>query len=131
MASEVVEICSGRRWAADRDFTNQQWVVGPLATVNQPIFHPDEKARLGMLHGAVAIDMETAAVAAAACQAQIPWMALRVILDPMEVPLTVSSLNQGLRCLTNPFRWEELKQFMGAVRIARESLSDGLRSLLI
>ena len=127
MASEVVEISSGKRLVADRGFTNQRWVVGPLATVNRPIFHPDEKARLGRLHGTVAVDMETAAVAAAACQARVPWVALRAILDPMEVRLTVGSLSQGLRCLANPFRWGQLKQFMEAVRIARESLSDGLR----
>ncbi|MBI3616247.1 MAG: hypothetical protein HY211_07000 [Candidatus Omnitrophica bacterium] len=155
LASEVVDISLGRRWVPayeepfmlslskhEREKTvrspfdelrangNTNVILGPIATVSRPVSDPTEKERLGQRHGVVAVDMETAAVAAAAGAAGVPWIALRAILDPMEVRLSVGSLRQGLRCVADPFRWRNLRQFMGAVRSARESLSKGLKVLL-
>ena len=52
---------------------------------------PSEKAALFKQSGAIAVDMESAAVAQEAAEARIPFMAIRVVVDPshMTVPAGV------------------------------------------
>ena len=59
-------------------------------------------------------------------QAGVAWVAIRSILDPMEVRLAVDSWRQGLRMLAVPSRWSQMRLFLGAVQKAGQSLADGL-----
>jgi adenosylhomocysteine nucleosidase len=54
---------------------------GLLLTVHDPLLTPQSKADAYRRLGAVAVDMETAAVAAAAAVAGLPFLALRAIAD--------------------------------------------------
>lgn len=55
--------------------------VGALLTANRIIRLPDEKKRLGEESGALAVDMETFAVAAVCRRQHVPVMAVRIISD--------------------------------------------------
>jgi adenosylhomocysteine nucleosidase len=59
-------------------------VAGTIACPGHIVRTADEKRALGA-SGAVAADMETAAIAAAAAAAGIPWLALRVLVDTVNV----------------------------------------------
>lgn len=60
---------------------------GPLLTVFNPFKSPEQKREAGK-KGAVAVDLETVAVAAVCAKKSIPFVALRVVFDPvgMETP---------------------------------------------
>ena len=80
----------------------------PLAEATAVLTHFTEKAALFQRTGAIAVDMESAAVAAVAKEAGVPFMAVRAIADSvdMTIPqcalsnefgrLNVSSLLKGL-----------------------------------
>jgi adenosylhomocysteine nucleosidase len=57
---------------------------GRLLTVDRVIHQPAEKRSLGSAHAALAVDMETAAVAEVCRIRQIPLLAVRVIIDAVE-----------------------------------------------
>jgi adenosylhomocysteine nucleosidase len=57
---------------------------GTIACPNHVVRTAEEKRALGA-SGAVAADMESAAVAAAAADAGIPWLALRVLVDTVDI----------------------------------------------
>jgi adenosylhomocysteine nucleosidase len=67
-------------------------VNGTIACPDHVIRTADEKRTLGA-SGAVAADMESAAVATVAAAAGIPWVALRVLVDTVDVivPLAVAA----------------------------------------
>ena len=125
MASEVVEASSGQRWRPGIPL-DSSITVGTLLTTRHPLVDPQAKAKAGLRYGAVAVDMETAAVARVASEAQVPWVSLRAILDPMEVRLSLVSWVQGLWCLAFPSRWGEFAGFLRAMRLASQSLANGL-----
>lgn len=58
--------------------------VGRLVTNQRVLLTPKAKSALGRRFEALAVDMETSAVAQAAVAAGLPWMSVRVVLDPME-----------------------------------------------
>lgn len=58
--------------------------VGPLVTNRRVLLTPRAKGTLGRRFQALAVDMETWAVAKAAMEADLPWISVRAILDPME-----------------------------------------------
>jgi adenosylhomocysteine nucleosidase len=60
-------------------------VNGTIACPDHVVRTASEKRALGASGGAVAADMESAAVAAVAAVAGIPWLALRVLVDTVEV----------------------------------------------
>lgn len=60
---------------------------GRLLTVERPAWTTRAKECLGRRFRALGLDMESAAVAQAAQEAGIGWMAVRVVLDPLEEPL--------------------------------------------
>ena len=73
--------------------------VGRLLTSARPIGRPDAKTETWRHTGAVAVDMESAAVAQVAGQAGLPFIALRVIVDTAtdELPAAVIAASEGGR----------------------------------
>lgn len=132
MASEVREESSGRilkpSWLPD-GFRDQAR-FGPLVTVPHLLAEPAAKSERGVRFQAMAVEMETAGIALAAEEAGVRWVALRAILDPMEVSVTAGSIGQALGLAARPWRWMELTQFLRNVRTAGESLARGLELLV-
>ncbi|MCG8547242.1 MAG: nucleoside phosphorylase [Alphaproteobacteria bacterium] len=56
--------------------------VGAIYASQNAVRSPEHKSELHRTHGAVAVDMESGGVAAAANAAGVPFLALRVIADP-------------------------------------------------
>ncbi len=56
--------------------------IGGIAGIDRPLQNPHDKASLYEATGAVAIDMESCAVARIARDADIPFLAVRAIADP-------------------------------------------------
>lgn len=72
-------------WRASLDaalVTRQRLSIGALAGQDRVIVRQVEKAALHVATGALAVDMESHAVARAAKEAGVPFAALRVVLDP-------------------------------------------------
>lgn len=132
MASEVVEESSGRvlRPSVLPDGMREVARFGTLVTVPDLLADPSAKSQRGSRFHAVAVEMETAAVALAAEEAGVRWLALRVILDPMEAPVAAGSVRQAVGLAVRPWRWAELARFLGCIRKARESLARGLELLV-
>lgn len=70
-----------RRW-------NSRHRLGPILTVDH-ILTMEEKRVLAAGSGALAVDMESAAIASAASACSIPFLAIRGILDPVHEDLAV------------------------------------------
>ncbi|MFQ5937521.1 MAG: purine phosphorylase [Acidiferrobacterales bacterium] len=60
---------------------------GALVESHTVVSDSAEKASLAQTFGAVAVDMESAAIAAAARRANIPFMAIRAVADPVGRPI--------------------------------------------
>lgn len=87
LASEVMDE-TGRRWPADRPLLADLAAgygggirVGPVLTAEAPVLTAAAKARRYASLQALAVDMESAAVAKAAAAAGRPFFALRAICD--------------------------------------------------
>ena len=82
---------------------------GKLLTVPSPLLAPDEKRSAGASSGALAVDMEGHAMAQAALEQATPFLALRVVLDPVGYPLPglVADImaDGGRRELRHTLRW--------------------------
>ena len=65
----------------------------PLLSSPNPVTSIAMKARLYRDSGAAAVDMESAAVAAVAAEASVPFIALRVIVDPAGRTIPPSALS--------------------------------------
>jgi adenosylhomocysteine nucleosidase len=116
---------------------------GPLLTVEAPLRLPDAKRRAAAETAAAAVDMEAAGVAEAAAELGIPWLALKVILDPADQPLDA----RLARCVTpqgnlrwsgilavlteGPEAWRALRRMRRAARVAAASLTRGLEPAFV
>lgn len=69
-------------------------IDGPVYSSRSVLTDPDEKRRLAEQTGAVAVDMESAAIAEAAADAGVQFIALRIVADGPEdaLPIGVGSL---------------------------------------
>lgn len=65
---------------------------GVLLGVPAPIAHPDEKRKLYLKTGAIAVDMESHIVAAVGLAHELPVAAIRVITDPAKRALPASAV---------------------------------------
>jgi adenosylhomocysteine nucleosidase len=65
---------------------------GPLAESTGVLRNPSEKMALFDRMGAIAVDMESAAIAAVAEEANISFMAIRAISDPADMTIPSSAL---------------------------------------
>ena len=61
--------------------------VGPLLTVAKPILSADQKRQLGEQYQALAVDMETLAVAEICRQEKQRFLAVRVVSDAVDEEL--------------------------------------------
>ncbi|MGI9213077.1 MAG: hypothetical protein ACR2HF_11455 [Methylococcaceae bacterium] len=98
------------------------------------IAHPRDKLALNTRTNAVAVDMESAAIAAVARHSEVPFVAIRAIADTasMTLPRSVSlSINtSGKLCLhklmwhaaLRPDEWMALKQLSTAFAAAHQTL---------
>lgn len=132
LASEVIEESSGRRLkpSVEPEGLIPGASLGPFVTVEHPLVTSFDKRQRGDQWGALAVEMETSSIASAAVEAGVSWMALRAVLDPMEEPLAVSSVRQGMVLMAQPWRWPQMAQFMDGVQRAGESLAQGLEQLV-
>jgi nucleoside phosphorylase len=73
--------------------------IGRVLTANRLVGDAAEKIALGATHGALAVDMESAAIAEAAGRASIPFACVRVVSDNVEstLPATLVTLLAGNR----------------------------------
>jgi adenosylhomocysteine nucleosidase len=84
---------AGQTWSADSGEL-PDWIsevrgvrVGRLLTVDQLVRLPDEKRSLGQQHAALALDMESLAVALACRERRVPFLGIRVISDEVDEQL--------------------------------------------
>lgn len=94
-----------------------------------------EKTALWRRTGAIATDMESASIAGVAKERRVPFMAIRAILDPAEMPITPSVLNSiddfgrirlaklGQGLIRNPMGLLALFRLIRNFRAAQNSLS--------
>lgn len=112
---------------------------GDLWSSEQPITTRADKRALAARTGAVAVDMEAAAVAAVAARAQLPFVAVKAICDPAsrELPARIAqTLGAGvsLRLLAaiafgGPATWHATRKLAQDFGCARRSLAIASRLL--
>ena len=71
-----------RRW-------DSRHYPGPILTVDRIVLTAGEKRRLAAESGAMALDMESAAIASAASARSIPFLAVRGVLDAIDEDLAI------------------------------------------
>jgi adenosylhomocysteine nucleosidase len=111
--------------------------AGPVMTVDRFIGQAEEKRRLRR-SGAVAVEMEAAAVAAEAARLAVPFYCIRAVSDPAETSFLVefnrarlpggsfSAPRAVLQAGFSPQRWGELLELWRGARRAAEALGDYL-----
>ncbi|PKN24534.1 MAG: hypothetical protein CVU64_21920 [Deltaproteobacteria bacterium HGW-Deltaproteobacteria-21] len=86
--------------------------VGPIVSVKSPVSTPKEKAELYRRSHALVSDMESSSIARAAVEADLPFLAMRVVIDPPQrkvEPDLSSCLDQhGRICF--PVLWRNLSR---------------------
>ena len=108
--------------------------TGRLAGADAPVTSSAAKRRLHEESGARAVDMESHAVAAAAAEAGLPFLALRVVADPASQAIPPAAL-AGMRAdgtvrpwplvramLTRPTLWAGMLRLGRQSRVARRRL---------
>jgi len=127
---------SDARW---RGRLERRIVDGVPATTG-PLFHSDEvlssvaqKRAIWERWAASVVDMESAAIAAVAREAGLPWLSVRVVTDTALVSLppavTASSGDDGrlrpagiARLVLRPWLWQDLVRLAGSTRVAARSM---------
>jgi len=66
------------------DLARVPWLTGAVVTVENVIWRAEEKQALGKASGAVAVDMESAAIAQAAAAVGVPFILVRAVSDRAE-----------------------------------------------
>ena len=85
VVADHVALCDGGQLTIDMQMPAQPHLhVGRLLTVDEIVEAPAEKHRLGDNHGAVAVDMETYAVAEVCAERKTRFLSVRVISDGVE-----------------------------------------------
>jgi adenosylhomocysteine nucleosidase len=115
--------------------------TGDLLTVRTPLESPEAKRAARDRHRAVAVDMESAAIARVAAEARLPFVALRVVFDAVADALPAGAeqwldehgrrrLAPALRAVASPARWGGLMTLIRRYRVASRSLDELARVLL-
>lgn len=97
VGKELITADEQQRWAAPTEALRHGLAAaaaaelpvreGIVAIHEHPVSSPHEKAFAGTQHGAAAASTEGRGLIEAAMQAQLPWLVVRAIVDPVEVPL--------------------------------------------
>lgn len=114
VATEVIDE-DGSSYPCDQEWQRRIWSradddhtagleSGILLSAAQPVITPSQKGQLHTSFGARVVDMETAAIAAVAHQHDLPFIALRVVLDTADAiipPAALAGMSQDGR--TDPW----------------------------
>jgi nucleoside phosphorylase len=137
--SQAVSLArAGERWAdAPRVF------FGPLATAAHPLETGEGKMERARETGALAVDMESSAIAAACQSRGIPLLALRAISDSANAPLPIPFAASYDLAAQRPRPWAiarhlffhpsaalPLARFIRDLAVARTALTAGLVAYL-
>jgi len=106
---------------------------GDLLTVSTALDSPQTKAAAAAATGAVAVDMESAAIASVAAEARVPFVALRVVVDARDDALPGDAeewidergnrrLDALLRIVIKPSEWPALLTLAQRYRVASRVL---------
>ena len=68
-------------------FEQSRVVWGSIGSVSRQIWSPSTKKNLGSSRAVCAVDMESCAIARAAQEHHLPFLAIRIILDSIDEPL--------------------------------------------
>jgi hypothetical protein len=142
LASEVADLYGGRWLAGWPGKAASSWPRKRLLSVPRIVARAEEKLHLERVHGAVAVDMETAAVARFCHRQEIPFGCVRAISDDVHTSLSprlVSLLGGGrispLRILSalivSPRLAKELWRLAQDTRRAARQLAGALDQLMI
>ena len=113
---------TGTASEAAADPLDRKYATGTLLTSDEPVATPAEKKRLAERFGASLVDMETFTVASV-CQTQgVPFLSVRVLLDPVNETLPGDLKNLADASRQNVAR--TLGAFFGAVSRRPSSLLD-------
>lgn len=140
LASEACD-ADGASWPASWPAGPSPYRRGRLLTVSSLVGRPEQKRWLGERTGAVAVDMETAAVARRCAEAGVPFGCLRVISDDVDTQLSESLLAVlaggrvrpaalAAAVLRRPALAAELLRLAAHTRLAARRLAEGLEDLL-
>ncbi|MCX7603439.1 MAG: hypothetical protein N2036_05110 [Bryobacteraceae bacterium] len=136
-ASEVVDAGSGDRYPALTPACGRRFLAGTLWSQDRVAATPEEKAQIAA-RGAVAVDMEAAAVAAEAAARRVPFYCIRAVSDGADEPLPLdfnrfrasdgrfSRWRITLAVLVHPSRLKPLLRFHGDCRRAADQLGEFL-----
>jgi adenosylhomocysteine nucleosidase len=80
------------RWAQRLMRIIPDAVHGSIVGVGAPVAHSAEKSALHRATGAIAVDMESHVVARVAAEHDVPFAAIRVVVDPVERTIPRSAL---------------------------------------
>ena len=146
---DAVEDTEGNRFDLDlrlnRDEIEQQpgLHVGKLLTAGRLVARPEEKQALGERHDALAVDMETAAVARVCRNAGVPLVAVRAISDavderlPPEIEAWVSDKSLARKAgvmagslWKQPGRLQQMWQMRERTLVLGDRLADFLAGLI-
>jgi adenosylhomocysteine nucleosidase len=127
LATEVVDLqgnCHRVTWPADEGKPSLR--AGRLLSLATLLGDAEEKCRLGQQHAALAVDMETAAVAEFCTRRNIPFGCLRVISDECHVslsPYLAALLTNGKTSAWRAARalWQQPGLFWEFWRLARDT----------
>src|SRR5438874_12671097 len=121
-SGELLEAPEPARLAAAALLDGVRYRQGELVQATSVATTGEEKRALAR-SGALALDMESFAVARAAEQAGIPWLALRAVVDPADSPLP-----EFTRETRRGYAWPALKYALSGpraaarlIRLARDS----------
>jgi nucleoside phosphorylase len=132
----VEELTPGPLAVAALSRGNVRHHFGRIANADKVLTDPGDKLALGKSTGALAVDMESAAIRAWARQHGLAALALRVIFDeadhvlPRGLPMSDSPLSLGLYAATHPLAWPRLAELWSLQRRAAAALSAAVLAFL-
>jgi adenosylhomocysteine nucleosidase len=113
--------------------------LGPILTSHRVLASGDEKRRAKDQTGAIAVDMETAALAAEAATRGLPFAVLRTVLDHIDDDIPAIELTDELgrarplhataHLVRNPRMMFKIPRLMRNLSLATESLADALEAV--
>jgi hypothetical protein len=119
--------------------SGRRMVVGPALTSDHVLSSVEQK-RAGAASGAVAVEMEAGPLAQWASGRSLPFVHVRVVLDPVESALPATELptdehgyaQRGAllsHALTHPGEWPSLWRLFRQIRVARRVMTDVIGAL--